>query len=96
VVSGPAEADPDRLLEELRRAAGSPPLVPLALAPPAGSRRSGLMGRTTDSLRRAVMRLVTPTLADLVDQLERDRHRTRAEIARLEERVARLEAAAPD
>jgi hypothetical protein len=95
-VSGSPGADPDRLLEELRRAAGPPPLVPLALAPPPDSQRPGLLGGATSALRRAVMRLVEPALADLVGQLERDRHRTRAEIARLEERVARLEAAAPD
>jgi hypothetical protein len=38
-----------------------------------------------------VLRLIAPSLADLLAQLERDRHRTRAELARLEERVARLE-----
>jgi uncharacterized protein involved in exopolysaccharide biosynthesis len=41
--------------------------------------------------RRAVLRLITPALADLLGQLERDRHRLRAEIARLEQRVADLE-----
>ncbi len=37
------------------------------------------------------MRLIAPSLADLLGQLERDRHRARAEIARLERRVADLE-----
>lgn len=42
--------------------------------------------------RRAVVRLLAPVLGDLIAQVERDRHRHRAEVARLEERVARLEA----
>ena len=43
------------------------------------------------ALRRAVLRLITPSLADLLGQLERDRHRLNAEIGRLEARVAELE-----
>jgi hypothetical protein len=43
--------------------------------------------------RRSVLRLIAPQLEDLLGQLERDRHRERAELQRLEERVARLEAA---
>jgi hypothetical protein len=41
--------------------------------------------------RAAVLRLITPALADLLAQLERKRDRARAELGRLEERVARLE-----
>jgi len=41
--------------------------------------------------RGAVLKLIAPALGDLLGQLERDRHRTRAEIARLEERLAELE-----
>ena len=41
--------------------------------------------------RRAVLRLIAPAMADLLAQLERDRHRQRTEIARLERRVAELE-----
>ncbi len=41
--------------------------------------------------RRAVVRLIAPALADLLGQLERDRYRQRAEIVRLERRVAELE-----
>jgi hypothetical protein len=41
--------------------------------------------------RRAVVRLLAPSLADLIGQLERDRHRMRAELERLERRVAELE-----
>jgi hypothetical protein len=43
------------------------------------------------SARGAVVRLIAPALADLLSQLERDRHRQRAEILRLERRVAELE-----
>ncbi len=46
-------------------------------------------------LRGLVLRLISPSLAELIGQLERDRHRTRAEIARLEARVAELERRAP-
>jgi len=85
------DPDPDRLLLELRRAGGEPPLAPLRLAEPAASARSGPAGRVVSGTRRAVLRLITPALADLLGQLERDRHRLRAEIARLEQRVADLE-----
>lgn len=94
--TGPAEApgadpDPDRLLLELRRAGGEPPLPPLRLAEPSSSVRRGPAGGLVSGLRRAVVRLITPSLGDLLGQLERDRHRLRAEIARLEKRVADLE-----
>jgi hypothetical protein len=85
------DADPDRLLLELRRAGGDPPLPPLRLAEPAASARRGPAGRLVSSARNAVVRLITPALADLIGQLERDRHREQAEIARLERRVAELE-----
>lgn len=42
-------------------------------------------------VRRAILRLLSPALGDLLGQLERDRHRQRAEIVRLERRVAELE-----
>jgi cell division protein FtsB len=38
-----------------------------------------------------VLRLLSPTLADLLGQLERDRHRQRAEIERLSARIDALE-----
>jgi hypothetical protein len=38
-----------------------------------------------------VLRLIAPALSELLGQLERDRHRQRAELARLEARVAELE-----
>ncbi len=89
--------DPDRLLMELRRAGGEPPLTPLRIAEPASSARRGPAGRAVSGARGAVVRLLTPSLADLIAQLERDRHRMRAEIARLEARVAELERrAGPD
>ena len=52
--------------------------------------REGIAGKAVGESRRAVMRLITPALADLLAQLERDRHRMQAEIARLEEELARL------
>ncbi|MEQ8833876.1 MAG: hypothetical protein RIB67_05455 [Miltoncostaeaceae bacterium] len=88
---GPGGPDPDALLAALREAGGRPPLTPLRLAEPAPSARAGLPGRLVGAARRAVVRLLTPSLADLISQLERDRHRQRAEIARLEARVAELE-----
>ncbi|MGE0028151.1 MAG: hypothetical protein AB7O78_15565 [Thermoleophilia bacterium] len=42
-----------------------------------------------------MLRLIAPSLGELIGQLERDRHRTHAEIARLEARVAELERRAP-
>lgn len=91
-----ADPDPDRLLAQLREAAGQPALSPLRVADPAPSARQGIAGRTVGASRRAVMRLITPALADLVAQLERDRHRMRAEIARLEARLADLEGRSGD
>ena len=85
------EPDPDRLLSELHAAAGDPPLAPLRLADPAPSARRGPAGGIVSGARRAVVRLIAPALADLLGQLERDRHRQRAEITRLERRVAELE-----
>lgn len=85
------DPDPDRLLAELHAAAGEPPLPPLRVAEPAASARRGPAGRIVSAARRAVVRLISPALADLLGQLERDRHRQRAEIMRLERRVAELE-----
>jgi len=89
-VSG--EPDPDALLAAVREAAGPPPLPPLSLAEPPPSARSGPAGVAVTRARRALVRILAPILADLVSQLERDRHRQRAEIVRLERRVADLEA----
>lgn len=75
----------------LRRAGGEPPLPPLRIADPAPSARRGIAGRAVGGARRAVLRLIAPSLADLLAQLERDRHRQRAEIERLAARVAELE-----
>jgi len=85
------EPDPDALLAALRDAAGEPPLAPLRISDPAPSARDGITGKAVGGSRRAVMRLITPALADLLAQLERDRHRTQAQIARLEARIAELE-----
>jgi hypothetical protein len=45
--------------------------------------------------RRAVLRPISPSLAELLAQLERDRHRQRAEIERLSRRVDALEREPP-
>jgi hypothetical protein len=94
-VSPGGEPDPDALLAALREAAGPPPLTPLTLADPTPSARPGPAGALVGGARRAVLRLIAPALGDLLAQLERDRHRQRAEIARLEARVAELEAGRP-
>lgn len=86
------EPDPDALLQELRQAAGPPPLAPISLAQPSPSARRGPAGAAVSAARRAVVRLLSPLLGDLISQVERDRHRQRAEIARLEQRIALLEA----
>jgi hypothetical protein len=90
-----AEPDPDVLLQALRDEAGEPPLPPLRIADPAPSAREGVSGRAVGESRRAVMRLITPALADLLAQLEADRHRMQAEIRRLEARIAYLEKRVP-
>ncbi len=84
--------DPDALLEQLRAAAGDPPLPPLSLGPTTPSMRPGPVGRAVGGLRAALLRLIAPSLAELIGQLERDRHRARAEVVALRERVERLEA----
>lgn len=90
-----AEPDPDALLEALRDAAGEPPLPPLRISDPASSARDGVAGRAVGGSRRAVMRLITPALADLLAQLEADRHRMQAEVRRLEARIDYLEKRVP-
>jgi hypothetical protein len=87
----PGEPDPDELLLRLRRAAGEPPLPPLRLADPAPSARRGPAGALVSGVRRAVLRLIAPAMADLLAQIERDRHRRHAELERLERRVTELE-----
>jgi len=56
------------------------------------SARPGPAGRAVTAVRRGVLRLLAPTLGELLAQLERDRHRHRAELTELRARVARLEA----
>lgn len=90
-MSGPPSTDPDALLAALREAAGQPPLTPLCIGEPAASARRGPAGRLVSAARRSVLRLLAPSLGDLLAQLERDRHRQRAELARLERRVTELE-----
>lgn len=85
------EPDPDQLLRDLQRAAGAAPLPPLTLPAPGRSARLGPLGRVVDAVRGRLLAPVTPALLDLVDQLERDRQRLRAEIDQLSARVARLE-----
>ena len=87
----PAPPDVARAVDELHRAAGDPPLPPLRLPELVASRRGGRLGAATTRLRGLVLRIIEPSLVDLVNQLERDRHRQRAEIARLEARIAALE-----
>lgn len=50
-----------------------------------------MAGRAVGASRRLIVRLLNPSLADLLGQLERDRHRQRAEIERLSARVEALE-----
>ena len=90
-VGGASDPDPDELLMALRRNAGDPPLMPLRLPESTASARAGIAGRAVGVVRGAVMRLMGPQLADLLSQLERDRHRQQAEIERLQRRVAELE-----
>lgn len=61
------------------------------MAEPAPSARRGPARALVSGARRAVLRLIAPSLADLIGQLERDRHRQRAEIERLARRVDALE-----
>ncbi|MFN8109115.1 MAG: hypothetical protein U0Y82_04615 [Thermoleophilia bacterium] len=84
---------PEDLLARLRAEAGDPPLPPLRIGEPASSARAGLAGRVVSEARRAVLRLIAPTLGQLLSELERDRHRERAELAALRDRVERLERA---
>jgi hypothetical protein len=85
------EPDPDELLRRLREAAGPAPLPPLRLGEATPSDRPGAAGQAIGGARRAMLRLLTPALGELVAQLERDRHRQRAELEELRARVAALE-----
>ncbi|MCB0873782.1 MAG: hypothetical protein KDC36_10430 [Thermoleophilia bacterium] len=81
----------EELLVRLRAEAGDAPLPPLRLALGGGSTRGGLAGRAVDGIRGLILRLISPTLSELLSELERDRHRTRAELAELRRRIAELE-----
>jgi hypothetical protein len=95
VVSAELERpDPERLIADLHAAAGSPRLAPLRLPDRVPSGRAGILGWAATAGRRVALRILEPSLVDLVTQLERDRHRQQAEIARLEARIAALEASA--
>ena len=92
----PAVPDVDRILEDVHAAAGPPRLPPLRLPDVIRSRRGGIVGGIATAARRLARRVLEPSLVDLVTQLERDRHHQRAEIARLEARIAALEATSRD
>ncbi len=92
-MTGNGAPDPDELLRRLQSAAGDPALPPLRLADATPSDRPGPVGPLVSAVRRAVLRLLAPALADLLSQLERDRHRALADIERLDARVAELERA---
>jgi hypothetical protein len=84
--------DPDELLLRLSRDGGAdPPLPPLHVGEPAPSARRGPARALVSGARRAVLRLISPSIGDLLGQLERDRHRQQAEIERLEKRLDALE-----
>lgn len=87
--------DPGLLIRELQDAAGEPPLVPLSLGTPPSSLRPGVAGRLVTRVRRGLIRIIAPSLLELVGQLEHDRHAARRRILALEERVAALEARNP-
>ncbi len=88
-------SDPSRLFDELAAAATPPPLPPLVVPEPARSHRSSPVGALVTGLRRALLRIIAPSLVELIGQLERERHQQRATIAALQERIARLERTAP-
>lgn len=92
----PSSQDPDALLRALQDAAGEPPLAPLRIPDSPPSARAGIAGRAVGASRRLFVRLLNPSLAELLAQLERDRHRQRAEIERLSARVEALEQARTD
>lgn len=87
---------PDALLDALREAAGPPPAQPLRIPEPIASDRRPPIGPLLTALRRGMMRLLTPALIELVSQLERDRSRVSAEVASLEDRIAKLESGEQD
>lgn len=83
--------DPDALVTEIQEAAGEPVLVPLSLGGSPSSLRPGAAGRIVTRARRGLIRIIAPSLLDLVGQLEHDRHATHRRIVELEARVAALE-----
>ena len=75
----------------MRAEAGDAPLPPLKLAVGGGSTRGGIAGRAVDGIRGLMLRLISPSLGELLSELERDRHRTRAELVELRRRIVQLE-----
>ncbi len=85
------DPSPEELLERLREAAGSPPRPPLRVPLPVTSQRRGPIGPLVTRSRRAILRLIAPSLLELVNQLETDRAILHGHVAELEDRIARLE-----
>lgn len=86
-----SSADPDRLFEQLAAAAESPPIPPLYIPEPVRSQRRSPVGPLVTGARRAFLRVLSPSLVELVGQLERERLHQREVIAELQGRIARLE-----
>ena len=91
-MSGP-DSDVNDLYERLGEAAPAPPLSPLRVPQAARSERSAPLGPLVTGGRRLILRILSPSLVELVGQLERERHQQRLRIAELEARVAQLEGA---
>ena len=89
--------DPDlrHRYDELRAAAPAPPLPPLRVPESARSERAAPIGLLVTGTRRALLRILAPSLVELVGQLERERHQQRLRLAELETRIARLEGTTP-
>jgi hypothetical protein len=79
---------------ELRRTGAAGHLAPLSIGATTSSDRPWPVGPVITAARRAALRLIAPSLADLLTQLERDRRRDTQAIEELRHRVARLEGGA--
>ena len=90
-----SQSDPERLFDALREASPPAPLPALIVPEPTRSVRGGPIGPLVTGARRAILRILAPSLVELIGQHERERHQQRATILALQERVARLERTAP-
>ncbi len=83
--------EPSDLLDQLRDAAGAPVRPPLRVPLPTTSHRARPVGPLVTGVRRTLLKIIAPSLLELIGQLETDRADLYGRVADLETRLSRLD-----